>query len=143
VRPPTAAKVLEPEQLTTLQAAADDVFVHDALVDYAVRLVLATREPGAHGLGDLTPWIAHGASPRATLGLVAAGRALALMRGRHYAIPQDIYDVSRDVLRHRVLLSYEALADGITAEAVTERVVTTVGAPRITPVQDTPVAEAS
>jgi MoxR-like ATPase len=70
------------------------------------------------------------------------------MRGRNYAVPQDIYDVSRDVLRHRVLLSYEALADGVTAEDVVERVVTTVGAPRITPVQDTPassspVAEAS
>jgi MoxR-like ATPase len=148
VRPPVATQVIPTEQLDVLQSAADAVFVHDALVDYAVRLVLATRDPQEYGLADLTEWIAHGGSPRATLGLVASARALALMRGRNYAVPQDVYDVSRDVLRHRVLLSYEALADGVTAEDVVERVVTTIGAPRITPVQDTtasssPVAEAS
>jgi MoxR-like ATPase len=143
VRPPVASQVLDAAQLVSLQSAADAVFVHDALVDYAVRLVFATRDPAEHGLEELAPWIAHGASPRATLGLVAAGRALALMRGRNYAVPQDVYDVARDVLRHRVLLSYEALADGIEAEALVERVVQTVGAPRITPAQDTQVAEAS
>jgi MoxR-like ATPase len=137
VRPPVASQVLAPTHLQELQSAADSVFVHDALVDYAVRLVLATRHPAEHGLEELEPWIAHGASPRATLGLVAAGRALALMRGRSYAVPQDIYDVARDVLRHRVLLSYEALADGVDAEQVVERVVQSVGAPRITPVQET------
>jgi MoxR-like ATPase len=139
VRPPRAGQVLEPATLLELQAAADAVFVHDAVVDYAVRLVLATREPHAHGLADLAPLIAHGASPRATLGLVAASRALALLRGRRYALPQDVYDVSRDVLRHRVLLSYEALADGVDADGVVERVVRTVGAPRVTPTQDGPV----
>jgi MoxR-like ATPase len=139
VRPPHAEQVLDPGMLIELQAAADAVFVHDAVVDYAVRLVLATREPAAHGLADLTGLIAHGASPRATLGLVAAGRALALLRGRSYALPQDVYDVSRDVLRHRVLLSYEALADGVDADGVVERVVRTVGAPRVTPTQDGPV----
>ena len=87
--------------------------MHDAVLDYAVRLVLATREPAHYGLADLDAVIAHGASPRATLGLVAAGRALALLRGRAYVLPQDVYDVARDVLRHRVLLSYEALADGV------------------------------
>jgi MoxR-like ATPase len=143
VRPPVATQVLEPSHLQELQSAADAVFVHDALVDYAVRLVLATRHPAEHGLEELAPWIAHGASPRATLGLVAAGRALSLMRGRSYAVPQDIYDVARDVLRHRVLLSYEALADGVDAEQVVERVVQSVGAPRITPVQDTYQAQAS
>jgi MoxR-like ATPase len=143
VRPPVAKQVIQAEHLDVLQGAADAVFVHDALVDYAVRLVLATRQPGEYGLSELGEWIAHGASPRATLGLVAASRALALMRGRNYVVPQDIYDVSRDVLRHRVLLSYEALADGVSAEDVVERVVTTVGAPRITPVQDTPAAPAS
>ncbi|HZB70508.1 MAG TPA: MoxR family ATPase, partial [Acidimicrobiales bacterium] len=102
-------------------------------------LVLATREPAAAGMADLAPLIAHGASPRATLGLVAAGRALALLRGRSYALPQDVYDVARDVLRHRVLLSYEALADGVDADAVVERVVRTVGAPRVTPTQDGPL----
>ncbi len=139
VRPPRAGRVLDPRILLDLQAAADAVFVHDAVVDYAVRLVLATREPAAAGLADLAPLIAHGASPRATLGLVAAGRALALLRGRSYALPQDVYDVARDVLRHRVLLSYEGLADGVDADAVVERVVRTVGAPRVTPTQDGPL----
>jgi MoxR-like ATPase len=139
VQPPRARQVLDPSVLLHLQAAADAVFVHDAVVDYAVRLVLATREPAAHGLADLAPLVAHGASPRATLGLVASARALALLRGRSYALPQDVYDVSRDVLRHRVLLSYEALADGVDADGVVERIVRTVGAPRVTPTQDGPV----
>jgi MoxR-like ATPase len=133
---PEPAAVLTPKKLLDLQAAADGVFLHDAVVDYAVRLVLATRTPAEHNLGEIAPLIAHGASPRATLGLVAAARALALLRGREYVLPQDVYDVSRDVLRHRILLSYEALADGIDAEHVTERVVRTVLAPRIAPNQD-------
>jgi MoxR-like ATPase len=139
VQPPRARQVLDPAMLLELQAATDAVFVHDAVVDYAVRLVLATREPASAGLADLAPLVAHGASPRATLGLVAAARALALLRGRSYALPQDVYDASRDVLRHRVLLSYEALADGVDADGVVERIVRTVGAPRVTPTQDGPV----
>ncbi|MFP5377470.1 MAG: AAA family ATPase [Acidimicrobiia bacterium] len=133
---PEPARVLDPEALLALQRAVDEVFLHDAVVDYAVRLVLATRQPSGHGLDDIAAHVAHGASPRATLGLVAAGRALALLRGRSYVLPQDVYDVARDILRHRVLLSYEALADGVTAEQVVERVVRTVVAPRITPGQD-------
>ena len=133
---PEPVAVLDPEGLLALQKAADEVFLHDAVVDYAVRLVLSTREPAKYGLGEIAPHVAHGASPRATLGLVAAGRALALLRGRTYVLPQDVYDVARDVLRHRVLLSYEALADGVTAEQVVERVVRTIVAPRITPGQD-------
>jgi MoxR-like ATPase len=136
VNPPRAEQVLSPDSLIDLQRAADEIFVHDAVLDYAVRLVLATRAPKEHGLEDLADHIAYGASPRATLGLVAAGRALALLRGRRYALPQDVYDVARDVLRHRVLLSYEAIADGIDVEQVVERVVRTVLAPRVTPTQD-------
>jgi MoxR-like ATPase len=135
VHPPVAEQVLSPDELLRLQRAADEVFVHDAVVDYAVRLVIATREPAAHGLDDVAGHIDLGASPRATLGLVAAGRALALLRGRTYVLPQDVYDVSRDLLRHRLLLTYEALADGISAEDVVERVVRTVVAPRIAPAQ--------
>ena len=133
---PAAQAVLSADQLLGLQAAADKVFVHEAVVDYAVRLVLATRKPAEHGLDDLVPLIAHGASPRATLGLVAASRALALMRGRDYVLPQEVYDVGADVLRHRVLLSYEALADGVSAEEVVNRVLRTVIAPRVAPGQD-------
>jgi len=136
VDPPRAKQVLTPDQMESLQRSADEVFVHDAVLDYAVRLVLATRQPEAHGLDDIKGFIAHGGSPRATLGLVASGRSLALLRGRNYVMPKDIYDVARDVLRHRVLLSYEALADGVTAEDVVTRIVSTVGVPRVTPTQD-------
>jgi len=141
VDPPRARELLDADSWRALQSAADAVFVHDAVLDYAVRLVLATREPAVHGMPDLEPLIAHGASPRATLGLVAAGRALALMRGRSYVLPQDVFDIARDVLRHRVLLTYEALADGVDAEAVGTRILSTVYAPRVTPTHDGPVFE--
>ena len=132
---PVASTVLTPDEVRSLQRAADEVFLHDAVVDYAVRLVLATREPHEHDLDDVAGHVDLGASPRATLGLVAAGRALALLRGRSYVLPQDVYDVSRDILRHRLLLTYEALADGVSANDVVERVVRTVTAPRISPGQ--------
>jgi MoxR-like ATPase len=132
---PVASSVLSPDDVRSLQRAADEVFLHDAVVDYAVRLVLATRDPKQHELEDIGAHIDLGASPRATLGLVAAGRALALLRGRSYVLPQDVYDVSRDILRHRLLLTYEALADGVSASDVVERVVRTVTAPRISPAQ--------
>ena len=158
VAPPAAETVLGAEELLGLQQAADAVFIHDAIVDYSVRLVLATRAPAAvaahaapvggtspippgHGLGDLHGLIAHGASPRATLGLVKASRALALLRGREYVLPQDVYDVAPDILRHRVLLSYEAIADGVTPEHIVNRIVGSVVAPRLAPSQDNQVFE--
>jgi MoxR-like ATPase len=134
--PPRPRPILTDEALRSLQAAADDVFVHDAVLDYAVRLVLATREPEQHHLSDLTPIIAHGASPRATLGLVAAGRALALLRDRRYVVPQDVFDVAPDVLRHRVLLTFDAIADGVASDQVVDHIVATVVAPQIAPAQD-------
>jgi MoxR-like ATPase len=136
VTPPQAAQVLDPHVLEGLQGAADQVFVHDGVLDYAVRLVLATRVPAEHGLPDLAPLIALGASPRATLGLVASGRALAMLRGRGYVLPQDIFDVAPDVLRHRVLLSYEAIAEGVGPDQVVTQVLSTVVAPRVAPSQD-------
>jgi MoxR-like ATPase len=136
VDPPSAETVFAEGELAALQRTADSVFVHDGVLDYAVRLVLSSRAPAEHGLPDLVPLIAHGASPRATLGLVAAGRALAMMRGRTYVLPQDIFDVGPDVLRHRLLLSYEALADGVDAEQVVNRILSTVHAPRVAPSQD-------
>jgi MoxR-like ATPase len=150
VDPPRAKRVFAPAQLQSLQRATDAVFVHDAVLDYAVRLVVATRQANEHlaneqladeQLGRVFSFIAYGASPRATLGLVAAGRALALMRGRSYVLPREIFDVARDVLRHRVLLSYEALAEGVTAEQVVSQIVSAVGVPRVTPTQDGPVFE--
>jgi MoxR-like ATPase len=136
VDPPRATQVLSLEDLVRLQAATDRVYVDHGVVDYAVSLVLATREPAHHGLPELQELISYGASPRASLGLVAGARALALLRGRGYALPQDVFDVAPDVLRHRLVLSYEALARGISVEHVLARLLSTVPAPRLAPSQD-------
>jgi len=135
VDPPRADQVLTPDDLLRLQGAADRVFVHSALVDYAVRLVLTTRDPRSAGLADVAEQVAYGASPRASLGIVAAGRALALMRGRDYVLPQDLVDVAGDVLRHRLVLSYDALADGVPAEQVVHRILAAVAVPQVSPRQ--------
>jgi MoxR-like ATPase len=135
VDPPKAGPILSPEELLRLQTTADGVFVHNALVDYAVRLVLATRSPAEHGIPDVASMISYGASPRASLGLVAATRALALMRGRDYALPQDVVDLAPDILRHRLVLSYDALADGVPAEHIVQRVLETIPLPTVSPRQ--------
>ena len=135
-RPPHAEQVLSLEQLHRLQEATAEVHVAPAVADYAVRLVLATREPANHGLPELAELVSWGASPRATLGLVAGGRALALMRGRSYVLPQDVFDVAPDVLRHRLVPSYEALAQGLSTEQLLARLLSTVHAPVVAPSQD-------
>jgi MoxR-like ATPase len=136
VNAPHANRVLSLDDLVRLQSATDEVFAHRAVVDYAVRLVQATRVPAEHGLAELAASIDYGASPRASLGLIAGARALALLRGRDYVLPQDIVDVAPDVLRHRLVLSYEALADGASVEDLITRIVSTVPAPRLAPSQD-------
>ncbi len=136
VRPPRAEQVLSLDDLLRLQDAADAVHVAPSVADYAVRLVLATREPANHGLPELGELVAWGASPRASLGLVAAGRALALMRGRTYVLPQDVFDVAPDVLRHRLVPSYEALAQGLSVEQLLARLLSTIHAPVVAPSQD-------
>jgi MoxR-like ATPase len=135
VDPPSAEPILGPDELTGLQSRADHVFVHNALIDYAVRLVLATRDPAAHDMPDLAHLIQYGASPRASLGLVRAVRALALLRGRDYALPQDVQDIAPDVLRHRLVLSYDALADEVPPDDVIERVLVGVPLPTVAPRQ--------
>jgi MoxR-like ATPase len=135
VNPPSARAVLDPEELPMLQRAADGVFVNQGIAEYAVRLVLTTRDPGEFGLTDLVPVLDYGASPRASLGLVAATRALALLRGRDYAVPEDLMDVARDVLRHRLVLSFEAVADGVDVEDVMGRILDSVAPPRVAPLQ--------
>ncbi|GIH07264.1 MoxR-like ATPase [Rhizocola hellebori] len=132
---PRASRILDPSQLIELQERADRVFVHNALVDYAVRLVLATRTPADFGMPDVAQLIQYGASPRASLGLVRATRALALLRGRDYALPQDLQDIAPDVLRHRLVLSYDALADEIAPDTIVERVLETVPLPTVAPRQ--------
>jgi MoxR-like ATPase len=133
---PEVEQVLSREQLVRLQHAADEVFVHHAVADYAVRLVMASRDPERWGAGELASHIELGASPRATLGLLAAGRAMALLRGRRFVVPEDIRDIAPEILRHRILLSYEALADGVTVEDIVGRLLQTVAEPRIAPHQD-------
>jgi MoxR-like ATPase len=133
--PPEAQPALGPDDVRRLQRTASEVFVHHALVDYVVRLVVATRAPREHGMTDVAGWVSYGASPRASLGLIAASRALALIRGRDYVLPQDVLDVTGDVLRHRLVLSYDALADGVPADHIVKRVVQTVPLPQVTPRQ--------
>ncbi|HEX2024128.1 MAG TPA: MoxR family ATPase [Acidimicrobiales bacterium] len=138
VNPPHATQVLSLDDLLRLQRTTDDVFAHRAIVDYAVRLVHATRAPAEFNVPELGSQIAYGASPRASLGLVAAARGMALLRGRDYVLPQDIVDVALEVMRHRIVPSYEALADGVSVDAVLQTVLERVPPPRLAPSQDPP-----
>ena len=131
VKPPEPKQILNTGDLLRLQEVAANNFVHHALVDYVVRIVTATREPEKFGMPDAKSWIAYGASPRASLGIIAASRALALVRGRDYVVPQDVVEVIPDVLRHRLVLTYDALADEITSETVINRILQTVGLPQV------------
>ena len=131
VKPPEPKQILDTGDLLRLQELAANNFVHHALVDYVVRVVTATRHPEQLGMNDVKSWISFGASPRASLGIIAASRSLALVRGRDYVIPQDIVEVIPDVLRHRLVLTYDALADEISAEVVINRILQTVGMPQV------------
>jgi MoxR-like ATPase len=114
-----------------MQALVQEVYVDPAVVDYAVRLVTATRAPGTVGLGDLDRYVTYGASPRASIALVLGARALAFLRGRDYAFPQDVRELAPDVLRHRLVLSYEALADDIEPDTVIAGVLRAVPVPDV------------
>ena len=127
----SAGLALDGDQLVALQRAADAVFVDPALIEYAVKLSNATRDLGAVGLGELAHYVTYGASPRASINMILAGRALALVRGREYALPQDIQEIAHDVLRHRLVLSYQALGDGIGADAVIDRILASVAVPEL------------
>jgi MoxR-like ATPase len=121
--------VTNTENLLAMQQQARKVYVDPSLVTYAVKLVAATRDPRKAGLHDHNRFILYGASPRATIGMIEAGRALAFLRGRDYVLPADVVDVAPDVLRHRVVPSYEALADGITADKLVSDIMRAVPAP--------------
>ncbi len=136
----TVNQAITLDELERLQQATDRVYVDAAVANYAVDLVMATREPALRGLPEIAPYIEFGVSPRATLGLVAAARALAILRGRSYVVPQDVFDVARDVLRHRLMLSYEALAKDLSADDVLNRVLSVVPAASISPLPHTPGA---
>ena len=122
------------EQLDALQAACHKVYVDTSLIHYAVKLVAATREPARFGLADLARFLTFGASPRATISLIEGARALAFLRGRTYVLPEDVVDLVPDVLRHRLVLSYESLAQGQTPDMLVQRIMQAV------PVPDKPLA---
>jgi MoxR-like ATPase len=103
--------------------------VDPSLVQYAVRLASATRDPARHGLVDLSPYLTYGASPRASIHLIEGARALAYLRGRGYVLPEDVTDLVPDVFRHRLVLSYQALADAMTADHLIRRIMQNIAAP--------------
>lgn len=130
---PHAHTVLSPQVVHQLQQATEDVFVHNAVAEYIVRIVHATRQPAVFGITDLGGILEFGASPRATLGLVAAGRALALLRGRDYILPADVHDIALDVIAHRLVLTFDALADGVDPRTVVARILQAVEQPHVVP----------
>jgi MoxR-like ATPase len=124
-------EMLTPADLIRMQEQAREIYVDPAVVDYAVRLVTATRRTYAAGLGDLKRYISYGASPRASIALVTGARALAFTRDRDYVLPADVSELALDVLRHRIVLSYEALADDISADSIITKVLEAVPAPEV------------
>jgi MoxR-like ATPase len=127
----TVRKVLQTDQLVRFQQASAAVYVDPALIEYAVRLVGATREPRLAGLDSIAHYMLYGASPRAAINLVLGARARAFVRGRAYALPEDVHDLALDVMRHRLVLSYEALADGVTPDEILHQVLLTVSYPEV------------
>jgi MoxR-like ATPase len=122
-------KVLTTDQLLALQKDADRVYVDPALIEYSVRMVTATRNPQEVGLKELQRYIMFGASPRASINLILTGRALAFVRGRNYALPQDVLDMALDVMRHRIVLSYEALSDNVTGDIILTKILDRIPIP--------------
>lgn len=122
-------KVLTTEQLLDLQKRAYQVYVDPALIEYAIRVVNATRQPKDVGLKDLERYIMFGASPRASINLILTAKALAFVRGRTYALPEDVVDMALDVLRHRIVLSYQALSDNVTSDELIKRVLDRIPIP--------------
>jgi MoxR-like ATPase len=125
----TMQKVLTTEQLLEIQKETDKVYVDPALMEYAVRMVTATREPEQVGLKDLRRYIMFGASPRASINLILTARALAYVRGRKYALPQDVLDMALDVMRHRIVLTYEALSDNVSGDDILNKVLDRIPIP--------------
>jgi MoxR-like ATPase len=121
----TAADLIE------MRVRAREVYVDPAIVEYAVRLVAVTRSPATAGLGELERYVTYGGSPRASIALVTGARALAFLRGRDYVLPHDLSELALDVLRHRIVLSYEAFADDLDADTIITRVLGAVSAPDV------------
>ena len=129
----TVQSVIGTAELAGLQTATREVYVDPALIEYAVRVATATRDLAAVNLKDLARFVTYGASPRASINMILAGQALALIRGREYALAGDVTALAADVLRHRIVLSYEALAEEVTADDILTRVLAVIPAPEVTP----------
>lgn len=132
---PAVQKVLTNDQLLSLQQAADKVYVDPALIEYAVSLATATRKPKDYGVQELEHYIMYGASPRASINLILTARALAFVRGRDYVLPVDVSDMVFDVIRHRIVLSYEALSDNVTSDDLLEEILDRIPTP-VVPLHD-------
>jgi len=129
--PPELEQALSLDELRALRRAVDEIYVDPAIVSYTVDLATATRRPAAAGLPDLAQYVAFGASPRGPISLVQASRALALVRGRSYVLLQDVAELAKDALRHRLVLTYQALAEDRDADALLEEVLGVVPAPQL------------
>ena len=129
--PPELSQMLSLEELQALQRQAAEVYVDPALISWTVDVATATRKPREHGLNDIADYVSFGASPRGPISLVAAGRALALIRGRDYVIPADLESLVRDAFRHRLVLSYRALAEEVAPDAILDSVLAAVQMPQI------------
>ena len=119
------------DQLLALQTQAEKVYTDPALIEYAIRMVTATREPKNVGLKDLGRYIQFGASPRASINLILAARALAFVRGRSYTLPQDVLDMAYDVIRHRLVPSYEALSDNLSSDDLLKKILERIPLPEV------------
>jgi MoxR-like ATPase len=128
---PSIAPILTADVLAELQALSREVYVDRTIVDFAVALTAATRDPATIGLPQVKPYIAFGASPRGSINLVHAARALAVIRGRRYVLPADILELAPDVLRHRLVLSFTALAEEVSADMILGKLVGSVPVPRV------------
>jgi MoxR-like ATPase len=124
-----AAAVATTEELRTLQSDCRKTYVDPSLISYAVKLVKASRRPSVVGIGELDRYVTFGGSPRATIHLIESARALAYLRGRDYVLPEDVTDIAPDVLRHRIVLSYEAISDSVSSDQVIHRILQTVPVP--------------
>jgi MoxR-like ATPase len=124
-------QVLTTEQLVELQKEVDKVYVDPALIEYAVKLVTATRQPRDVGLKDLQAYLMFGASPRASINLILTARALAYVRGRDYVLPPEVVDMALDVMRHRLVLSYEALSDNVSADDILKKIFAQIPVPKV------------
>jgi MoxR-like ATPase len=133
VSAPELREVLSLEELRRLQRTVFEVYVDPALVSYAVALATATRDPVAAGLADLAGYVEYGASPRGPISVTQAARALALLRGRDYVTAGDIRALAKDALRHRLVLSYQALAENVSEDSILDRVLATVPVPEVSP----------